>query len=104
MHCSKPFSAGGDITHAFQQSRTVGDGVYILQNMNHSINAHKNYNYQFHATNNAQLQTYNLFFFFNDPATPEISPLPLPAAFPISFCRAPSAVSPTNGIPPSDAM
>src|SRR5256885_1618794 len=30
------------------------------------------------------LQTRSFFFFFNDPAPPEISPLPLPAALPIS--------------------
>src|ERR1051326_2500241 len=30
------------------------------------------------------------FFFFNDPAPPEISPLPLPAALPISSTAAPA--------------
>src|SRR3989440_12794424 len=44
----------------------------------------------------------SLFFFFNDPATPEISPLPLPAALPISaFRRSPGAPAPRS--PPAAA-
>src|SRR5256885_15288321 len=32
-----------------------------------------------------QISLFVYFFFFNDPAPPEISPLPLPAALPISL-------------------
>src|SRR2546430_1626521 len=42
---------------------------------------------------------FSFFFFFNDPAPPEISPLPLPAALPIprppNACR---AISPAAGL------
>src|SRR3989304_4344112 len=41
-------------------------------------------------------------FFFNDPATPEISPLPLPDALPISTSPAPP-LSPTSRCRPSRA-
>src|SRR2546429_1617750 len=34
------------------------------------------------------LTTHSVFFFFNDPAPPEISPLPLHAALPIPFVPA----------------
>src|ERR1039458_1616983 len=37
-----------------------------------------------------QLQQF-FFFFFNDPAPPEIYPLPLPAVLPISTCQEPGS-------------
>src|SRR2546423_211993 len=38
-----------------------------------------------------------IFFFFNDTAPPEISPLPLPAALPFSYATATLAGQLTNG-------
>src|SRR2546421_3900682 len=42
------------------------------------------------------------FFFFNDTATPEISPLPLPAALPISGTSPPRRTTPEPGASPGD--
>src|SRR5260221_516732 len=41
---------------------------------------------------------FSFFFFFNDPAPPEIYPLPLPDAFPIGIGGFPFGAADTNGV------
>src|SRR5256886_6247444 len=49
----------------------------------------------------ANLQSLYFFFFFNDPAPPEIYPLPLPVALPISGRGRPARPAPRAGRSPA---